>query len=134
MKRVKDARLLALMASIFLVAGVLHMYAWMSWAPELLNKDGLETVVGSVAFYWGSVFTMMLASYYFPILLVLRKRAEAVMVSEEVPLIERDQWLERRGLSLRIANQVPQMIGILGPLIAAPAGKFLASLSEFVPK
>jgi hypothetical protein len=77
---------------------------------------------------------MMLASYYFPILLVLRKRAEAVMVSEEVPLIERDQWLERRGLSLRIANQVPQMIGILGPLIAAPAGKFLASLSEFVPK
>jgi hypothetical protein len=26
------------------------------------------------------------------------------------------------------------MIGILGPLIAAPAGKFLATLSEFVPK
>jgi hypothetical protein len=56
------------------------------------------------------------------------------MVSEEVPLIERDQWLERRGLSLRIANQVPQMIGILGPLIAAPAGKFLATLSVFFPK
>lgn len=134
MKRVKDARLLALMASIFLVSGVLHMYAWMSWAPVLLNKDGLETVVGSVAFYWGSVFTMMLGCYYFPILLVLRNRAEAVMVSEEVPLIERDQWLERRGLSLRITNQVPQIIGILGPLIAAPAGKFLATLSELVPK
>jgi len=134
MRRVKDARLLAVMASVFLVAGVLHMYAWMSWAPEILNKDGLETVVGSVAFYWGSVFTMMLASYYFPILLVLRNRAEAVMEAQQVPLIERDQWLQRRGLSLRIANQVPQVIGILGPLIAAPAGKFLARLSELAPK
>jgi hypothetical protein len=110
------------------------MYAWMSWAPEILNKDGLETVVGSVAFYWGSVFTVMLASYYLPILLVLRNRAEAVMEAQQVPLIERDQWLQRRGLSLRIANQVPQVIGILGPLMAAPTGKFLASLSELAPK
>jgi hypothetical protein len=134
MRRVKDARLLGVMASVFLVAGVLHMYAWMSWAPEILNKDGLETVVGSVAFYWGSVFTVMLASYYLPILLVLRNRAEAVMEAQQVPLIERDQWLQRRGLSLRIANQVPQVIGILGPLMAAPTGKFLASLSELAPK
>jgi hypothetical protein len=134
MRRVKDARLLAVMASVFLVAGVLHMYAWMSWAPEILNKDGLETVVGSCAFYWGSVFTMMLASYYFPILLVLRNRAEAVMEAQQVPLIERDQWLQRRGLSVRIANQLPQVIGILGPLMAAPTGKFLARLSELAPK
>ncbi len=134
MGRVKDARLLAVMASAFLVAGVLHMYAWMSWAPQLLNKNGLETVVGSVVFYWGSVFTMMLAAYYFPILLVLQDRAEAVMEAQEVPLIERDQWLQQRGLSVRIANQVPQVIGILGPLIAAPAGKLLASLSMLVPK
>jgi hypothetical protein len=134
MMRVKDARLLGMMASTFLVAGVLHMYAWMTWAPELLNKDGLETVVGSVVFYWGSVFTLMLAAYYIPILLVLQKRAEAVMEAQQVPLIERDQWLQRRGLSVRIANQVPQVIGILGPLIAAPIGKFLASLSELAPK
>jgi hypothetical protein len=120
MRRVKDARLLAVMASVFLVAGV--------------NKDGLETVVGSCAFYWGSVFTMMLASYYFPILLVLRNRAEAVMEAQQVPLIERDQWLQRRGLSVRIANQLPQVIGILGPLMAAPTGKFLARLSELAPK
>lgn len=134
MMRAKDARLLGVMASIFLVAGVLHMYAWMSWAPELLNKDGLETVVGSVVFYWGSVFTLMLAAYYIPILLVLQKRAEAVMEAQKVPLIDRDQWLQVRGLSVRFTNQVPQVIGILGPLIAAPIGKLLTSLSELAPK
>ncbi len=132
--RVKDVRMLAVVASVFLVAGVLHMYAWMSWAPELLNKDGLETVVASVTFYWGSVFTMMLAAYYYPVLLVLQDRAEAVMDAQQVPLIERDQWLQRRGLSVRISNQIPQVIGILGPLIAAPIGQFLANLSELVPQ
>jgi hypothetical protein len=101
---------------------------------ELLNKDGLETVVGSVVFYWGSVFTLMLAAYYIPILLVLQKRAEAVMEAQKVPLIDRDQWLQVRGLSVRFTNQVPQVIGILGPLIAAPIGKLLTSLSELAPK
>lgn len=134
MIRVKDARLLAVMASVFLVAGVLHMYAWMSWAPELLNKTGLETVVDSVVFYWSSVFTMMLAAFYFPILLVLQNRAESVMEAQRVPLIERDQWLQRRGLSVRIANQIPQVLGILGPVIAAESGKFLIILSSLVPK
>jgi hypothetical protein len=134
MIRVKDARLLSVMASVFLVAGVLHMYAWMSWAPQLLNKDGLEIVVGSVAFYWGSVFTLMLAAYFIPVLLVLQNRAEVVMEAHQVPVIEREQWLQRRGLSVRIANQVPQVIGILGPLIAAPSGKFLTSLSTLLPK
>lgn len=106
----------------------------MSWAPQLLNKPELESVVDSVVFYWGSVFTVILASFYFPILLTLRNRAEAVMVAEKVPLIERDQWLDRRGLSVRVANQLPQVIGILGPLIAAPAGNLLARLSALTPK
>ena len=105
--RVKDVRMLAVVASVFLVAGVLHMYAWMSWAPELPNKDGLETLVASVSFYWGSVFTMMFAAYYHPVLRVLQDRAEAVMDAQQISLIERDQWLQRRGLSVRIANQIP---------------------------
>jgi len=87
-----------------------------------------------VVFYWGSVFTLMLAAYYIPILLVLQKRAEAVMEAQKVPLIDRDQWLQVRGLSVRFTNQVPQVIGILGPLIAAPIGKLLTSLSELAPK
>lgn len=49
------------------------MYAWMSWAPELLNKQGLETVVGSVAFYWGSVIALMLAAIYLPVLVIPQK-------------------------------------------------------------
>jgi hypothetical protein len=132
--RVKETRMLGLSACIFLVAGILHMYAWMSWAPELLNKKGLEVMVGSVAFYWGSVFTMMLAAFYFPILFVLQSKAEQVMDAQLVPLIEREQWLLHRGLSQQIINQLPQVIGILAPLIAAPAGKMMSNLSLLLPK
>jgi len=131
--RVRETQTLGLLASIFLALGVLHMYAWMSWAPELLNQQGLETVVGSVAFYWGSVFTLMLAAIYLPVLMMLQKRSEVVMDAEQVPLIDRAQWLRCRGLSLRIFNQVPQAIGILAPLIAAPAGRLLANLGQLAP-
>lgn len=132
--RTRDMRFLGLIASVFMVTGILHMYAWMSWAPQLLNKNDLEILVGSVAFYWGSVFTMMLAAIYFPILFVLQSRAESIMDAQQIPLIERDQWLERRGLSLRITNQIPQIIAILAPLLTAPSGNFLASLARLAPK
>jgi hypothetical protein len=106
----------------------------MSWAPELLNKQGLETVVGSVAFYWGSVIALMLAAIYLPVLVIPQKRSEAVMNAQQVPLIGRAQWLRCRGLSLRIFNQAPQAIGILAPLIAAPAGRLLANPGQLAPK
>ena len=132
--RVKETQVLGLMTSAFMVAGVLHMYAWMSWAPEILNKKGLETVVGGVTFFWGSVFTTMLAAFYLPVLFILQKQSEAVMDAQQIPLIERDQWLQQRGLSLRIINQLPQAIGILAPLIATPAGQLLANLGKLAPK
>jgi hypothetical protein len=132
--RVRETQTLGLLASILLALGVLHMYAWMSWAPELLNKQQLETVVGSVTFYWGSVFTLMLAAIYLPALMMLQKRSEIVMDALQVPLIDRAEWLRCRGLSLKIFNQVPQAIGILAPLIAAPAGRLLANLGQLTPK
>jgi hypothetical protein len=131
--RIKDARLLGVSASVFMVAGVLHMYAWMSWAPELINKETLESVVGSVAFYWGSVFAMMLAALYVPALIFLQGKAELVMNAEQIPFKERSQWLIDRGLSFKLATQLPQFIGILAPLIAAPAGKMIANIHSLLP-
>ena len=133
LNRVQDLRLWTVLASVFLIAGTLHMYAWMTWATELLNKTALEAVVGSVCFYWGSVFTVTLAAAYLPVLLTLKNRAEIVMEAQHVQLIDRDEWLKRRGLSFRVVDQVPQVIGILAPLAAAPAGQFLTSLSTLVP-
>jgi len=131
--RIQETQILGLLASIFLAIGALRMHAWMSWAPELLNQQELGTVVGGMAFYWGSVFTLMLAAIYLPVLMMLQKRSEVVMDAQQVPLIDRAQWLRCRGLSLRIFNQVPQAIGILAPLITAPASRLLANLGQFAP-
>jgi hypothetical protein len=133
LERIKDTRLLGASASMFMVAGVLHMYAWMSWAPELINKEMLEPVVGSVVLYWGCVFAMMLATLYVPALIFLQNKAELVMNAEQIPFKERSQWLIDRGLSFKFATQLPQFIGILAPLIAAPAGKIFANLHSLLP-
>jgi hypothetical protein len=132
--RVQETQILDLLASIFLAIGALRMYAWMSWAPELLNQQELGTVVGGMAFYWESVFTLILAAIYLPVLMMLQKRSEVVMDAQQVPLINRAQWLRCRGPSLRIFNQAPQAIGILAPLIASHAGRLLANLDQLAPK
>lgn len=133
LERIKDARFLGITASVFMVAGVLHMYAWMSWAPELIDKEALEPVVGSVVFYWGTVFAMMLAALYVPALIFLQNKAELVMNAEQIPFKERSQWLIDRGLSFKFATQLPQFMGILAPLIAAPAGKMIANIHSLLP-
>ena len=133
LERIKDARFLGVTASAFMVAGVLHMYAWMSWASQLINKDALESVVGSVVFYWGTVFAMMLAALYVPALIFLQSKAEQVMNEEQIPFKDRSEWLIDRGLSFKFATQLPQFTGILAPLIAAPAGKMIANIHSFLP-
>lgn len=133
LERVKDARFLGVTASAFMVAGVLHMYAWMSWAPELINKESLESVVGSVVFDWGTVFTMMLATMYVAILIFLQSNADLVMNAEQIPLKDRSKWLVDRGLSFKFATQLPHFTGILAPLLAAPAGKMIANIHSLLP-
>jgi hypothetical protein len=133
LERIRDTRLLGVSASVFMVAGILHMYAWMSWAPQLISKEILEPVVGSVVFYWGTVFAMMLAALYVPALIFLQNKAELVMNVEHIPFKDRSQWLIDRGLSFKFATQLPQFMGILAPLIAAPAGKMITNLHSLLP-
>ena len=131
--RVKDLRLITVVASAFLIAGTLHMHAWMAWSTEILNTESLEAVINSVTFYWGSVFTIMLAAFYVPISLVLQNRAEAVMEDQHVEMTKRNEWLSSRGLSLQISNQLPQVAGILGPLATTPIGNILSNLNSLPP-
>jgi hypothetical protein len=128
LERIKDGRQLGVMASLFLVAGVLHMYAWMQWSSVLLMRKELEPLAASVTLYWGCVFTTMLAVLYLPLLVALHHRAEAVMDRLDVPAKERAQWLSDRGLSYSALAQLPQMLAILAPLLTAPASKLLRTL------
>ena len=131
-ERAVDLRRLARAGSIFMVAGVLHMYAWMSWAPDLLNQKKLEILASSVVLYWSCVWTLMLAALYLPVLLMFNNLAKPVMDFESVPFKERGQWLADHGISFEPLNQLPHLITILAPLISAPFTQILGNLPQLL--
>lgn len=127
-RRIKDGRQVAVMASAFLVAGVLHMYAWMQWSALLLGLPGLERIAGSVTLYWSCVFTLMLATLYLPLLVVLHGKAMAVMGALGVPVEGREDWLKQHGLSFNAFSQLPQLAAISAPLLASPLSQLLKTV------
>ena len=133
-ERATDLRILGTSGSVFMVAGVLHMFAWMSWAPDLLDQQNLQTLVASVTLYWGAVWTLMLAMLYLPVLLIFNQLAGPVMEVETVPIKERDQWLTDYGISFKVITQLPQLLSILAPLISAPLTKILGNLPQLLGK
>lgn len=118
-ERIKDGRQFALIASAFLVAGVLHMYAWMHWSAVLLLREEVARLAMSVVFYWSCVFTTMIGVLYLPMLVVLHARAERLMNGLQMPLTSRPKWLNNHGLSYRAVAQVRQMVTIFAPLLSS---------------
>jgi hypothetical protein len=133
-ERALDLRLFGCAGSVFMVSGVLHMFAWMAWASDLLNQAKLEILVSSVTFYWACVWTLMLAVLYLPILLILNILAVPMMEAESIPVKDRGQWLTDYGVSFKIMTQLPQLLTILAPLISAPLTKILGSLPQLYGK
>ncbi|MFN9646116.1 MAG: hypothetical protein ACK6BG_13605 [Cyanobacteriota bacterium] len=132
--RVSDLRQIGTLASVFMVAGVLHMYAWLSWAPDLLGKSSMESMVASISLYWGCVFAAMIASIYIPIIILLQRCAGPVMQEENVPLKDQMGWLIDRGLSFKFLTQISQLLSVLAPLVAAPAAKMISALPGLLYK
>lgn len=131
-ERTTDLRFIGTAASSFMVAGVLHMFAWMSWSADLLNQVKLQNLISSVVLYWGCVWTLMLASLYLPVLLILNAWADPVMDIEAIPVKERSQWLIDYGVSFKMISQLPQLLTILAPLISAPLTKILGNLPQLL--
>lgn len=123
--RIKDGRQFGVIASTFLVIGVLHMVTWMQWSGVLLMRRELAPLATSVVFYWSCVFTTMLAALYIPMLVILHARAEVLMERLEVPVAARRQWLTDHGLSYSLIAQLPQLTAIFAPLLSAPFGQVL---------
>jgi hypothetical protein len=133
-ERAADLRMLGIAGSIFMVAGVVHMFAWMSWAPDLLGQPKLQDLVSSVILYWSCIWTLMLVVLYVPVLVVFNHLAVSVMEDDKVPFKDRPQWLVDCGISFRIVSQFPQLLAILAPLISAPLTKILSGLPEMLAK
>lgn len=136
--QVRFLKALAVLGSVYMVAGVLHLGVWMSWPAILVSGEGMAVQVQSFAksmsIYWGGSFTVLIASFYVPALIVLRRRAEAALArspdlkGEMTP----ERFLEAHGLSLTLSKQLPQIAAVLAPLLAGPIGSAIAELSGAV--
>lgn len=119
--------------SALLVAGLLHQVTWMQWPTALIADRGVAGDVGGVAqalgVYWGTIYTLLVVSFYAPCAWVIGRRARELLadVAEES---RADAWLEAHGLSANPVRQVPQIAAMLAPVIAGPLGASLAGFAE----
>ena len=128
MKRLKEV---LTAASAILVAGILHMGAWLRWPAALVpGEKAQEAVLGTalaITLFWGVTFTLMLVSTYLPAALLLAKRAQALLqespFQQSVPAPE--EWLKDHGLFLSLQDHFPQFGLMLAPLLASPLSSLL---------
>ena len=118
-QRVKEGRQFCLVASAFLVAGVFHMYAWMSWSSALLGEPELSQLTFSVVFYWSFVFSAMIGVIYMSILATLNRRGEWLIEVSDQPSQSRQESLVEFGLAFKGLAQFRQVATIFAPVISA---------------
>ena len=128
MKRLKEV---LTAAAAILVAGILHMGAWLRWPAALVaDKNAHEAMLGAalaITLFWGVTFTLMLVSTYLPAALLLANRAQALLQdgpsTQSVPIPE--EWLKEHGLFLSLQDHLPQFGLMLAPLLASPLSSLL---------
>lgn len=128
MKRLKEV---LTAASAILVAGILHMGAWLRWPAALVaDKQAQDAVLGAalaITLYWGVTFTLMLVSTYLPAALLLAKRAQALLQEGafKESVSQPEEWLKNHGLFLSLQDHFPQFGLMLAPLLASPLSSLL---------
>lgn len=134
-RHAQRVRQVVALAALFLVAGVLHMGAWTQWAGATLSAEAdaaLDQVAVGVTLFWSTTFTVMIAGFYVPVAIRLNRSAETVMDDAGIAIADRHKWLADRGLSFRPAEQLPQIVAMLSPLIAGPLSTTVSAAARTV--
>ncbi len=119
--------------SALLVAGILHMNAWLRWPTELLvdptEQAALSGTVLSITMFWGATFTLMLIATYGPAASYLSTKARllAEQAQQAGRFKDAQRWLHENNFSITLGEQLPQISAILAPVLAGPVGSFLMS-------
>ena len=123
--RIELGRQFCTCSSIFLVVGVFHMFAWMMWSCTMLGRPELSQLVSGVVFFWGIVFSTMLATLYLCIMSTLNVRRESLDDPRESSSDSRPQLFSELGIVFNGLTQAKQALIVFGPVISA----FAASAS-----
>lgn len=117
--------------SIALVAGILHMHAWLQWPAVLMQDPSMQSAVSGTALaitmFWGTSFTLMLMATYGPAATKLSAQARHLLKQEQQKgTIEDPQaWLKDHDLSITLGEQLPQIGIMLAPVLAGPLGSLV---------
>jgi hypothetical protein len=123
------------LGSTLLFTGILHQVLWLRW-PAVLVSDATigQDVTGfaeGLSVYWGASYSLLLLAFFMPSAWSLNERARSII--EDHPGIIGDMlpgdWLEKHGLSVSPGRQLPQIVAMLGPLLAGPLGSTLSGLA-----
>ena len=137
--QVRFLKALVVLGSAYLVAGVLNMGVWLAWPAKLIGSEAhaaqVESLAGTISIYWGGCFTVLIAAFYAPAMILLRDRAEAVIARSPASTggMTAEKFLEDHGISLSLGKQLPQIGAVLAPLLAGPIGSAITSLAGALP-
>jgi len=122
------------LGAALLVAGVLHMQAWLRWPIVFVDDAKLASAMNdwglALTTFIGSVFSLMIGCIYICCAKALAKRAEANLRQLPADAVDSspDDWLRKHGLSSELMQQIPQIVAIFAPLLAGPVGAALTGL------
>jgi hypothetical protein len=120
--------------STMLVAGILHMIAWLRWPSSLIaDKTISQHVIDfseMLSMYWGTTFSLVMAAFYIPMALSIHQDAKKYLTAEPEILSGKDpgQWLNKHGLSIAPKQQFLEVAVILAPFLAGPIGSALVGV------
>ena len=121
--------------SALLVAGILHMGAWLRWPAALVSdkamQEGVMNLALAITLFWGATFTLVIVATYGPAASRLSTQASRVIKegSEAGKIEDPHKWLSDHGLVSSPMKQLPQIAAMLAPLLAGPIGSVLSSLN-----
>lgn len=138
--QVKSLKALVVIGSLYMVTGVLHLGVWLRWPATLVDSEALAIQIHdhamAMSLYWGGAFSVLIAAFYAPAMVVLNRRAGVVIAAtmkDSTGGLTPRQFLEDHGLSLNVSKQLPQIIAVLAPLLAGPIGTAVIDLAGVLP-
>ena len=138
-RRMRRLKVFTVMGSALLVAGMLHMVAWLSWPAALLEQTEVANRVArfseALVTFWGTTFSLVLATFYVPAAWNVHRQAAALyeQSSRHAGGEEMHDWLQRHGLSMAPLKQIPQVAAILAPLLTGPIGVLVEGGAASIP-